>query len=655
MKTINRLLFSALVCVAVATAVSCAATSRSASTESIEPLMILPQPKSFIPADGTFPLTDETPLILPENMSEPERLAASAFVYWCEDTFGVSPKVQNTGTPPVILEIRNDPVTEGPAKDGYVLSISPEEVRVTGNSDSGLYYGIVTLTQIAQQQSKPLLPCLTMTDEPDFEFRGFYHDVTRGKVPTLDTLKRIADYLADHKANQLQLYVEHTFAFSFDPEIAQNPDGLTAEEIRELDRYCADRHIDLVPSLQAFGHMAGVLSLPQYRHLADVELEGEWSDLTWYQRMKGATIDVSNPEALALLERMLGEFLPLFDSQYVNVCADETYDLGKGKTAGLAEEMGKGRLYLQHIAWLNEVCKSHGKRMMFWGDIVKQHEDLIPEIPTDTILLNWGYRYNSDFDSCALFREAGVDFYVCPGTSGWNEILNRIDNAELNIRRYIDAGRKYGAMGVLNTDWGDHGHYNLLAGSWHGAALGAALSWNGATDQQTFDRFWSRRMFNVDSTKPADLLRATAFDRETYGSWRTFYQPFSEYKHVEKKTDEYAGQLKEQSEKSVEYFESLGANNQGDATDLAEYVHMCRMMGLCGEKIQLVRAVHETGDATNPGLAQRFEVFAIELESLYDEYEELWRARNKESELGDIRTAIENLIIEAQTLSSKYG
>ncbi len=610
--------------------------------------MILPQPRSLVPGTGTFAISDETPLVLPAEMGEPERRAAAAFVYWCEDAFGVSPKMRNSEEPAIVLEVRGDPATGGPAKDGYELSITPEEVRVTGNSASGLYYGIVTLTQIARSQPGPNLPALTIEDWPDFEYRGFYHDVTRGKVPTLETMKRIADYLAEHKANQMQLYVEHTFAFSFDPEIAQNPDGLTAEEIRELDRYCAERRIELVPSLQAFGHMAGVLSLPQYRHLADVELEGEWAELSWNQRMKGATIDVGNPEALALLERMLGEFLPLFSSKQVNVCADETYDLGMGKTAGMAEEMGKGRLYLRHISWLNEVCKSHGKRMMFWGDIVKKHEDLIREIPKDAILLNWGYSYKTDFESCALFEEAGLDFYVCPGTSGWNEILNRMDNADLNIRQYIAAGREYGAIGVLNTDWGDHGHYNLLAGSWHGAALGAALAWNGATDQETFDRFWSKRMFGVNDTAPADLLRGAAFDKDTYGSWRLFYQPFADYEKVEKITDEYAEGLKARSAESVEYFENLAANGRGDATDLAEYVHMSRMMGLCGEKIQLVRALHESGGTADAELSERLDAFADELESLYDEYEELWRARNKESELGDIRKKVNALVEEAR-------
>lgn len=630
----------------------------------MDPLSILPVPKSVERRAGVFRIANDTRLVLPDSIEGPEKRAASAFAHWCRDEFGVAPAIGAGDGPAVVFEVRADFSGTAPEMDGYTLDIAPEEIRVTGNSPSGLYYGIGTLSAIARNCDAPEIPCARISDAPDFAFRGFYHDVTRGKVPTLDTMKRIADYLAAHKANQMQLYVEHTFAFSFAPDIPHNPDGLTAEEIRELDRYCDERRIDLVPSLQSFGHMAGVLTLPRYRHFAEIEME-PWETLEgWHPKMKGATIDTSNPEALALLRRMLDEFLPLFDSEYANVCADETYDLGEGKTKPLVEQMSKalagemdeekarqmakGRLYLRHINWLNDVCKAHGKRMMFWGDIVKKHPTLIPEIPKDAILLNWGYSYKTDFESCALFKNAGLDFYVCPGTSGWNEILNRMDNADENIRKYIAAGREYGAIGVLNTDWGDHGHYNLLAGSWHGAALGAALAWNGETDQATFDTLWSRDLLDVASPETARTLRELAFDREHHSSWITFYRPLADAKAAEKLDDAEAETMKARSAAAAALFERMLRERRGDPRDVAEFLHMARMMGLLGEKVQLVRAVEANAGAANPALAHRLERFADETSTLYMEYESLWRARNKESELDDIRAVVTDLIAEAR-------
>ena len=57
--------------------------------------------------------------------------------------------------------------------------------------------------------------------------------------------------MAYYKMNQLQLYIEHTFLFRDFSEIWRDDTPLTAEEIMELDQYCLERGIELVPSLPA--------------------------------------------------------------------------------------------------------------------------------------------------------------------------------------------------------------------------------------------------------------------------------------------------------------------------------------------------------------------------------------------------------------------
>lgn len=621
-------------------------------------MYLLPQPKEIKTGDGTFEITDGTQIVL-QNISDTGVLLAA------HELAGLSEWGLGTdeSAPCVKLKIIDTPEDSGTKRDGYRISISPESVMITGNSSAGLFYGIKTLQQIAETNPNSL-PAMTINDEPDFANRGFYHDITRGKVPTLETMKEIVDFLADHKANQFQLYVEHTFAFSFDPRIAQNPDGLTAAEIIELDQYCADRFIDLVPSLQSFGHLAGVLSVPEYRQYAEIELTSDWDELTWHERMVGATLDTTNPEARALLKRMLDEYLPLFRSDFVNVCADETYDVGKGKGKEYAESLGSsGHLYLEHIDWLNEVCKSHGKRMMFWGDIVKKHPDLISEIPKDAILLNWGYYYETDFESTKLFKEASLDFYVCPGTSGWNEILNRMANADLNIRRYIETGKKYGALGVLNTDWGDHGHYNLLAGSWHGIALGACMSWNsGNPDQEEFDKRFNARMFGDPSGDGVKALRNAAFGIEQYGSWKCFYPSIFDLDSInnlyyDKKdiTKKRAQGYIEKSEKAFSVFENYTPNYQATQQDLDEYQHMIQMMGMLGRKVILMRELEENGEKKNPELAANLSEFATDLQIMTDVYQDLWLARNKPSELHEIVEKLNAIIAECRTTADELS
>jgi hypothetical protein len=116
--------------------------------------------------------------------------------------------------------------------------------------------------------------------------------------------------------------------------------------------------------------------------------------------------------------------------------------------------------------------------MMFWGDIIVDEPNLIAELPRPIIALEWGYEADHPFDEDGrLFAESGVPFYVCPGTSSWLSIAGRTDNMLANQHAAAANGRKHGAAGFLNTDWGDHGHLQYLPVSYAGFAAGAAASW----------------------------------------------------------------------------------------------------------------------------------------------------------------------------------
>jgi hypothetical protein len=116
--------------------------------------------------------------------------------------------------------------------------------------------------------------------------------------------------------------------------------------------------------------------------------------------------------------------------------------------------------------------------MMFWGDIIRAHSELLRELPRDAIALNWGYEADHPFDEeGARFAQAGIRHYVCPGTSAWLSLAGRTDNAVGNLRAAARAGLAHGATGYLTTDWGDFGHWQPLPASYLGLALGAALAW----------------------------------------------------------------------------------------------------------------------------------------------------------------------------------
>ncbi len=374
---------------------------------------------------------------------------------------------------------------------GYELTVTPDGIEAAAESEAGLFYAVQTLRQLVRGCDNPL-PCLEIVDAPQLARRGFYHDVTRGRVPTLATLKRLADKLAYYKLNELQLYVEHTFAFAGESDLWGGSDPLSAEEILELDAYCATRHIDLVPSLSTFGHFYMGLRSKRKEQLNELDLKASELPFSFMARMAHFTLNPADPESFALVKRMLAEFIPLFRSEFFNVCCDETFDLGKGKNRAEAERIGVTNLYCGFLKQIIAEVNRHGKRAMFWGDIILARPELVRELPAGTIALDWNYSADFDGVSTEKFAANGAEFYVCPGTSSWNTFLPEINLASENIRRAAAFAVRHGAIGLLNTNWGDYGNINMLTPSFHGLALGADAAWNSdGADLKRFDRDFS--------------------------------------------------------------------------------------------------------------------------------------------------------------------
>jgi hypothetical protein len=256
---------------------------------------------------------------------------------------------------------------------------------------------------------------------------------------------------------------------------------LDAQTLRALDAYARERHVDLVPTLQSLGHMQGVLSLPDYTHLDESG--------------RGWTISPAEPGSYALLRDFYDEYLPNFSSPWFNANCDEPWDLGKGKSRARAAEIGVAGVYLEHVRRVRDLAKQHGKRTMIWGDVVHQHPERIPEIDRDLVLLDWWYEAELDFDRVRVFRENGIEFLVCPGTSTWNSLFPRVETSRANVARWAAAGRRHGARGLVCTDWGDGGHYNLQGLSWWGYAWAAQQAWSGDPDPARFERAFGRVLF----------------------------------------------------------------------------------------------------------------------------------------------------------------
>ena len=358
----------------------------------------------------------------------------------------------------------------------YTLSITEEKIDIIGGDRAGVGYGIHTLCQIIRNKGA-LLPVLEIEDTPDIDVRGFYMDQARGRSSKLETLKKQVDILSRYKINQYQLYIEQSFAFKGMSEMWREDSVLTPEEIMELDKYCSDRDIDFVPSIASFGHLYELLRTKSYEDICELE-DAAGKPFSFIEKMQHHTVNVADERSFEVVKRMLDEYLPLFSSGLVNICADETFDLGKGRSKELADKIGTDRMYMEFLKKLCEYVVGRGKIPMFWGDIIRKFPEFIKELPKETICMAWGYLPDQKDDICKPIAEVGANLYLCPGVCGWNNLMNRLDRAYSNIKILSGYSRKYKAVGLLNTEWGDFGHVNDPSFSIPGIIYGGIFTWN---------------------------------------------------------------------------------------------------------------------------------------------------------------------------------
>jgi hexosaminidase len=528
----------------------------------------------------------------------------------------------------------------------YTLTIGGDGIHIAARGESGAFYALCTLAQI-QAQTGGALPHLRIEDSPDFARRGVMLDISRDKVPTLDTLKMLIDMLAAWKINELQLYTEHTYAYQNHRIVWENASPLTPEDLHTLDYYCREVGIDLVPNQNSFGHFHRWLMHEKYLHLAEVPEGFDWPI---FISKRPFSLNATDQATFDLLNELYTELLPNFSSRYFNVGCDETFDLGKGRSKDEVERQGRGRVYVNYLKRVSDLVNQNGRIMQFWGDIIMEHPELVPELPPDAIALEWGYEADHPFDQNGeRFASADIQFYFCPGTSSWISMVGRTQNALGNLQNAARNGIKHGAMGYLNTDWGDFGHWQALPTSYLGFAYGAALSWAyDANEKIDLPAALSRYAFRDDTGIMGRLayemgnVYLTMDDHRHYNgahNVRALFSPLDTFEA--QKWWDGAGDM-QKVRAAIATMERLAGEltvaRPADPLVIREYQLMVALW-LHGCKRLLV----ESGDT----VITREQLLA-EILPLRDEFSAVWLARNRPGGLGDSLVRMDRLIQEYQ-------
>ncbi|MEI7880452.1 MAG: family 20 glycosylhydrolase [bacterium] len=359
--------------------------------------------------------------------------------------------------------------------EAYCLKVTAGGVEITARTAVGARWGLVTLVQLLRACPETI-PCLLIEDAPAFAERGFMLDISRDRVPTQETLYSLVDQMALLKLNHLQLYTEHTFAYAGHEVVWRNADPVTPGEMRALDAYALARGVVLTANQNSFGHFERWLCHPGYMQLA--EIAEPWTYAPWGDCWRDpSTLCPLDPGSIALVEDLFRQLFPCCSGKYANIGGDEPVDLGEGRSRAACAERGRGRVFSDYLGQVLRVAQKLGKRPQFWCD---PHPNEDNSLLKDLAVLVWGYGQQEDFASrLKVHAAAGREVWVAPGTNNWSSYTGRTDARRGNLACAAVQGLAAGAVGLLNTEWGDNGHRQQWPLALIGMADGAQAAWGG--------------------------------------------------------------------------------------------------------------------------------------------------------------------------------
>ncbi len=436
---------------------------------------LLPRPQQVQYGAGRLPLAGLS-ISLPNGASAEDWYAANHLAA-CLSAGAATriPVIQDAAHGPVLRLQRTGAVdalprpgeSPGPqSREEYSIQVAPGGGKVQARSSAGLFYGSETLCQLGEgDPERATLPAVEIHDWPALAYRGVLVDMSEGPLPTVQEIKRQIAFLAGWKVNQYYFYNEANIELKGYPLL--NPGACYSQsDIRSIVAYARKRHIDVIPALELYGHLHDLFRIEKYSGLADFPHGGEFNP--------------RNPKVMKLLTDWTNQFSALFPSPFVHIGFDETWQIQKAAQ----QQTGTSpvSLFVTQLGNVARLFESHGKQVMAWEDIMVKYPGIISKLPPGLIAVAWYYEPYPDptYEHWLgpLIRQH-IPHMIAPAVHSWNEISPDLQLTFENIDTFLAAGRKSGAMGMINTLWTDDSQM-LMRMSWPGLAYGAAAAWQTA-------------------------------------------------------------------------------------------------------------------------------------------------------------------------------
>ena len=375
--------------------------------------------------------------------------------------------------------------------EGYIIHTSSSGLTVVGDTAAGVFYGVQTVKQLIEGDGKhAVLHGANIRDWPAMKYRGLDDDMSRGPITTLEFEKKMIRTIAAYKVNLYSPYFEHTQQYVSNPLMAP-PGSITAEEAIELVAYAKLYHMTIIPEQEAFGHLHNSMTWEEYQPLVETP--------------HGAVLAPGQAGSIALIKQMFTELAAIYPGPFLHIGADETVDLGLGRTKPDVDSRGLAAVYLDFLQKIVTELKPLNRKILFWGDIAQDAPDLLKGLPQSfkdsTIAIAWVYNPEPrGYDRFLTpFTKAGFETWVAPSVNNFRKVYPDNTLALANIQRFTADGQRLGSTGQLNTIWNDDGE-GLFNQDWYGILFGAAAAWQkGESSIPAFQDSYAQ-VFHGDAT-----------------------------------------------------------------------------------------------------------------------------------------------------------
>jgi len=362
--------------------------------EQVNGVALIPEPVSVEYGNGYFVFTAETMLVSDQAS---ERTAGQLAACIRPATGFDLAMASSAGDNHSVIALAEDKgLTAELGAEGYRLEVTPERIILTAPTQAGLFYAVQTLRQLLPPQifSDHLvsdvewrIPCVKITDSPRFAWRGLMLD-TGHDYQQVSFIYRFIDLMALHKFNVLHWHITDLGTFPLEitgypklqdpatlgtrlcgePKRGVKPGRYTRDEVREIVRYAAERHITVMPEIDMPGHSTPVL-------IAYPEFDCPVPHQTWeWERWEYC---VGNEKTYGFLQDVLSQVIELFPSQFIHIGADECPKehwrkcpvcQAKMQAEGLRDE---DELQSYFVRRIEQFLNSRGRRLIGWDEILE--------------------------------------------------------------------------------------------------------------------------------------------------------------------------------------------------------------------------------------------------------------------------------------------